>query len=500
MRIFKKVKLQVVLVLVIVVAMVEFLTVSAISFFALKGLHTDQDQVFLILITINLSMVALFVVIMSLVLRAFKTINYYAFTSSITELPNKNFVLNNLIDEISHIGNFSALMSLDMDNFKAVNDSLGHLSGDQLLKHAGRRFRRLLSLEDYVCHIGGDEFLFFIRSVREKKDIEKLAADIIGMFTTPFHIDGNEVDYVTASLGIALIPQDGHDFQMLYNEADDAMYAAKNAGKNQFRFYNDKIRQHVYETAVRKKELEDAIANQEFKVFYQPKFSDSGSLIGAEALVRWRKSDGKILPPADFIDFSEKNGMILAINDLVIESVCKKVAEWTAKNYDPFSVAINLTAEHLTRDDLCKKLVQKIKGCDVPTDRIEFEITESMIISDFETAARNIALFRDAGIKVSLDDFGTGYSSLNYLRRLSIDSIKIDKSFIDNVPSDPKDLAILKSIVDIAHHLGYRVVAEGVEREDQLNVLKDIHSDVYQGYFFGRPVDPDTFEKEYLRV
>jgi polar amino acid transport system substrate-binding protein len=494
MRIFRKIKLQAVLVVVIVAAMIEFLTVSIISFFALKGLYTNQDRIFLILIGINLSMVVLFIVIMSLVLRAFKTINYYAFTSSITGLPNKNYVLNNLIDEISHISTFSALMSLDMDNFKAVNDSLGHLAGDQLLKHAGRRFRKLLSLEDCVCHIGGDEFLFFIRSLQEKEKIEKLAIDIIGTFKTPFYIDGNAVDYVTSSLGIALIPQDGHDFQTLYNEADDAMYAAKSAGKNQYCFFNEKIRQHVYETAVRKKELQNGIENKEFKVFYQPKISDDGHLIGAEALVRWCKSDGSILPPADFIDFSEKNGLILAISDLVIESVCQKVVEWTAKGYDHFSVAINLTAEHLTHDNLCKKLIEKIKNCDIPADRIEFEITESMIISDFETATKNLAFIRDAGIKVSLDDFGTGYSSLNYLRRLPIDNIKIDKSFIDNVPGDPRDLAILKSIVEIAHHLGYRVIAEGVERKEQLVVLKNIHSDAYQGYYFGRPVDSETFE------
>lgn len=500
MKIIKRAKMQSLLILVIVIAMAGFLTVSAIFFFALKGMHTDQDRIFLILIIINLSMVVLFIVIMSLVLRAFKTINYYAFTSSITGLPNKNFVINNLIDEISHIGTFSALMSLDMDNFKAVNDGLGHLAGDQLLKHAGRRFRKLLSLEDCVCHIGGDEFLFFIRSVQEKEDIERLAAKLIGIFKLPFHIDGNEVDYVTASLGIALIPQDGHDFQTLYNEADDAMYAAKSAGKNQFWFYNERIRQHVYETAVRKKELESAVANQEFKVFYQPKISDGGRLIGAEALVRWCKSDGKILLPADFIGFSEKNGLILSISDLVIESVCRQVVEWTAKGYDHFSIAINLTAEHLTHDDLCKKLIEKIKACDVPADRIEFEITESMIISDFETVARNLALFRDAGIRVSLDDFGTGYSSLNYLRRLPIDTIKIDKSFIDNVPDDPKDVALLKSIVEIAHHLGYRVIAEGVERKEQLEILKGIHSDAFQGYYFGRPVAPDIFEKDYLRV
>jgi diguanylate cyclase (GGDEF)-like protein len=500
MKILKKLNLQAVLVFVIIVAMIEFLAVSFISFRALRGMHNDQDQTLLLLIGINLSMVVLFILIMLLVLGVFKKINYYAFTSSITGLPNKNFVLNNLIGEISRIGTFSALMSLDMDNFKAVNDSLGHLAGDQLLKHAGRRFRKALSLEDCVCHIGGDEFLFFIRSMQDRVKIEKLAADIISIFKTPFHIDGETVDYVTASLGIALIPKDGHDFQTLYNYADDAMYTAKNAGKNQYFFFDENIRLHVYENAVRKKELENGIAKKEFKVFYQPKISNDGSLVGAEALVRWFKDDGRILPPSEFIGFAEKNGLILAISDLVIESVCQKVLEWTERGYDHFSVAINLTAEHLIHDELCQGLLNKIKACKISPQRIEFEITESMIISDFKTAAKNLALIKDAGIKVSLDDFGTGYSSLNYLKKLPIDSIKIDKSFIDNVPDDLKDLAVLKSIVEIAHNLGYTVIAEGVEKKEQLEILKAIHSDMYQGYYFGKPVDAETFERTFLKL
>jgi diguanylate cyclase (GGDEF)-like protein len=498
MKILKRINPQVVLILVIVIAMIEFLAVSLISFKTLRSISEDQNQILLILICINLSMVILFILIMLLVLRAFRRINYYAFTSSITGLPNKNFVLNNLIDDISHVGNFSALMSLDMDNFKAVNDSLGHLAGDQLLKHVGNRLKKLLSLEDCVCHIGGDEFLFFIKSAQDMNEIEKLAANIIDIFKTPFNINGKTVDYVTASLGIALIPKDGHDFQTLYNHADDAMYAVKNAGKNKYVFYDESISLHIYEDAVRKKELEDGIARKEFKVFYQPKIAVDGSLIGAEALVRWFKSDGSILLPLEFIGFAEKSGLILAISDFIIEDVCKKVLDWAEKGYTSFSVAINLTAEHLINDDICRNLLEKIKSCNVLAQMIEFEITESMIISDFEMAARNITMIKDVGIKVCLDDFGTGYSSLNYLKNLPIDNIKIDKSFIDSIPDNKRDLAILNSIMEIAHYLGYKVVAEGVEKEEQFETLKNIHCDMFQGYYFGKPVDEDTFERCFL--
>lgn len=499
MKIAKKLSLKIILIFVIVVAMIEFLTVSFISFQALRGARSNQDQTLFLLIGINLSMVVLFIVIMALVMNAFNKINYYAFTSSITGLPNKNFVLNNLIDEISQIEKFSALMSLDMDNFKAVNDSLGHLAGDQLLRHAGRRFRTLLSDDDCVCHIGGDEFLFFIRSTKRKSDIEKLASDIIGLFKTPFHISGKTVDFVTASIGIAVIPDNGHDFESLYNEADDAMYAAKTTGKNKYFFYDKNISLHIYENTIRKKEISDGIQNREFKVYYQPKFSYNGTLIGAEALVRWFKKNGKMLLPSDFIGFAEQNGVILELSNLVIEEVCKTVLQWIDKGYANFSIAINLTAEHLINQEICRNLISKIQACQVPPHMIEFEITESMIISDFKTAAQNINMMKSAGIKVSLDDFGTGYSSLNYLKNLPIDYVKIDKSFIDTIPDNAKDLALLKSILDIAHNLGYKVVAEGVESEKQMKTLKEIRCDMFQGYYFGKPVDNQTFEQNFLK-
>lgn len=260
MKIPKKLNPQAVLVFVIIAAIIEFLAVSFISFLALRGMHTNLNRVLFLLIGVNLSMVVLFILIMLLVWGAFKKMNYYAFTSSITGLPNKNYVLHHLVDEIARSGTFSALMSLDMDHFKAVNDRLGHLAGDQLLQYAGRRFRKTLSSEDCVCHVGGDEFLFFIKSIQDKEKIGKLATDLLGTFKTPFHIAGKTVDCVTASLGIALIPKDGCDFQTLYNCADGAMYAAKNAGKNRFFFFDETTHPHGYQNAVRKKESENSIA------------------------------------------------------------------------------------------------------------------------------------------------------------------------------------------------------------------------------------------------
>ena len=234
-----------------------------------------------------------------------------------------------------------------MDNFKAVNDTLGHSSGDEFLKQAGKRFRRVINIRDYVYHIGGDEFLFLIRSVNNKTETEIMVKKIQNVFKEPFDIEGKEIDYVTASLGIVFINQDGNDFEKLYNCADDAMYASKRLGKNKYRFYDKEMYSKIYEKTVKKKAIEEGLKKGEFKVFYQPKVSDEEKFLGAEALVRWIKEDNKIIPPSEFIEFAENEGLIQYIGEVVIIEVCKKISEWIRKGYKNFRIAINLSAEQL---------------------------------------------------------------------------------------------------------------------------------------------------------
>lgn len=497
----KKFSIQLVLLILISLAMLQFLAVSFISYNVLKEVGIKKETVelfFLKLISINISMTILFILIVFLVIKIYKKINNYAFYSCTTGLPNKNYVLNNLIGEISGINEFSALISLDMDNFKAVNDTLGHLAGDELLRQVGRRLKQVIKLQDCICHIGGDEFLFFIKSAKNKAEVEKLAYKIINVFTKAFIIDGKNVDYVTASIGIALIPKDGVDFQGLYNCADDAMYNAKNSGKNSYKFYDINMSLHIYEESVKKKEIKEAIENKEFKVYYQPQISREGVLLGAEALVRWIKSDGNILLPSEFIDFAEKNGLISSISDLVIDEVCNQVLLWIKNGYKDFTISINITADHLTDENSCKNIIARIRSFHIPPQYIEFEITESMIIKDFDEALKNIKLIKDFGIKISMDDFGTGYSSLNYLKRLPIDIVKIDKSFIDAINEEEKDRVIFENIINICHSFKYAVVAEGVEDEEQFKTLKKMQCDIFQGYYFGKPVDENTFETRFL--
>jgi len=501
-----RLSIQVVLLILIIVAMIEFISVTVIIIRTLTRLNISMGneviQVFMAKIAaINVSMILLFLVIVVLVLRVFRKINNYAFYSCTTGLPNKNYLMNYLMNKISDNEDFAALISLDMDDFKAVNDKLGHIAGDELLRLAGERFEQLLHKGDYVCHIGGDEFLFFIKSVKNRMETEQFVKNILDVFSYPFNIDGNEIDYVTGSIGIALMPKDGQDFQTLYNSSDDAMYTAKRVKRSSYIFYDKRMSPHLYEDLMKKKEIKEGIENKEFTMFYQPKFSDEGQLIGAEALARWIKPDGTILPPAEFISFAEKHGLILSLTDLIVDNVCRDLLSWLKK--DPlmdFVVSVNITSEHITNEKLIRKLIEKIEHCRIPTKHVEFEITESMVIEDFEKAVENIALLKSYGITVSMDDFGTGYSSLNYLKKLPIDIIKIDKSFIDTINQDEKDKVLLKNIINIAHGFRLAVIAEGIESEEQLQVLKEMQCDMFQGYYFGKPVGKNDFESMFLKI
>ncbi|MGD9568823.1 MAG: putative bifunctional diguanylate cyclase/phosphodiesterase [Sedimentibacter sp.] len=501
---FNGISIQLVLLILIIIAMVQFVTVSFIIMDLLEKLNIDENieiiRLFMAkIILLNISMILLFIFIVLLVRKIFEKLHKYAFYSYTTGLPNKNYMINNLFDKLSNSNEFSALINLDMDDFKAVNDTLGHLSGDELLKQAGERFEKIIKEQDCVCHIGGDEFLFFIKSADNIADIEKIAKDIIRTFSKPFIINGNAIDYVTASIGIALLPQDGSDFQTLYNCADDAMYSAKKFGKNSYKFYNKGMSLNLYEESVKKKEIKEGIKNKEFKVFYQPKFSKDGVLIGAEALARWIKKDGQILPPSEFIVIAENNGLIVPLTDIIIDEVCEKVLYWEKSGYEKFTISINITSEHIMNERLCKNMIKRIKSFNVSPQYLEFEITESMIIKEFDIAINNIRMIREFGIKISMDDFGTGYSSLNYLKKLPIDIIKIDKSFVETINRDEKDKVLLENIINLSHGFQFDVIAEGVETEQQYETLKKMKCDMFQGYYFGKPVADTNFETLFLK-
>ncbi|OOM79037.1 cyclic di-GMP phosphodiesterase Gmr [Clostridium puniceum] len=460
-----------------------------------------KKTVMYIIVIINFTMISLFILMIYIVKKISKRAEYYALYSSITGLPNKNHVANTIAKDIKlYKDRFALLISLDIDNFKAVNDTLGHDSGDKLLNDIGKRFRRVIHMQDNVYHMGGDEFLFLITSVYNKNQSEIMVNNIQNVFKEPFNIEGKKIDYVTASLGIAIINQDGSDFETLYNYADDAMYESKRLGKNRYMFYEEEMYSNVYEKTMKKKAIEEGIKNGEFKVFYQPKVSSEEKFIGAEALVRWIKEDNKIIPPSEFIEFAEEEGLIKDIGEDVIINVCKKLAEWLEKGYRDFRIAINLSAEQLIDESLCDNALKIIEKFKIPFEYIEFEVTESTIIKDFDIAIKSIKKIKSYGIKVSLDDFGTGYSSLNYLKKLEVDSVKIDKSFIDTLVFDDGTNVMVSTIIKMCHYFGYEVVAEGVEKREQIECLQDLNCDIFQGYYFGKPMKDEEFEKGFLSL
>ncbi|WP_160691974.1 EAL domain-containing protein [Clostridium sp. C2-6-12] len=448
---------------------------------------------------INFFMIGFFILMIYVVKKINQRAEYYALYSSITGLPNKNHVINTISKDIKELyrDKFAILMSLDIDNFKAVNDTLGHDFGDKLLKEVGKRFKRVIHTKDHVYHMGGDEFLFLINSVYNKNQAEIVVKKIQGVFKEPFHIEGKDIDYVTASIGITVINQDGEDFETLYNNADDAMYEAKKIGKNKYVFYEEQMYSDVYDKILKKKAIEEGIKNGEFIAFYQPKVSKEEKFLGAEALVRWIKAD-VIIPPLDFIEFAEEEGLIKDIGECVIIDVCKNISKWIKDGYKNFRIAINLSAEQIIDESICENAIKIIQEYKVPFEYIEFEVTESTIIRDFDIAIKSIKKIKSYGIKVSLDDFGTGYSSLNYLKKLQVDSVKIDKSFIDTLVFDDGTNVMVNTIIKMCHYFGYEVVAEGVETREQIECLKDLNCDIFQGYYFGKPMKEEEFKDKFL--
>lgn len=401
----------------------------------------------------------------------------------VTLLPSvdvfKNIVKNNIKNSI--INNTSAsLILFDIDNFKHVNDSFGHEFGDSMLRIISSEVRNSINREVLMCRYIGNTFILFQNS---ESEIEKTIEEIFNVFK-----QSHEDIYLTISMGISVVPKDGISYDLLLKNADIAMYEAKQNGKNNYKFFSNEMGNKVVKEYALQKELRTSLENNEIYVVYQPKVSLEDSTVqGFEALARWNNKKFGEISPGKFIPLAEESKMIVPIGSFVLEEACRKIKFLSSKGYTDFKIAVNLSEVQFQEEIVINVLRKLIKKYQISSRHLELEITESMFMKSFESNLKVLEEIKDMGITIALDDFGTGYSSFSYLTKLPIDVLKIDRSFILDVCTNPKEKCMVEGIIRLAHQLGIQVVAEGVEEEEQVEYLKAIFCDFVQGYYFSRP-------------
>ena len=414
----------------------------------------------------------------------------------VTDLPNRVLGLDRLTQALARShrnGTTVALMFIDLDRFKNVNDTLGHLAGDQLLKEAGLRFRECVREGDTVARMGGDEFTIILPDLPTPNSAEFVAEKIHNGFVQPFFIEGQEL-FITASIGITIYPMDAEAPHALMQNADSAMYRAKALGKNRTQFFTRELNEHALERVKIENHLRRAIERNEFTLNYQPIVElKSGRLVGAEALLRWQNDELGSVPPSRFIPLAEDAGLISSIGEWVLEDVCRQHAEWRGKSGPPIRISVNVSSRQFREGALVDTLKRSAGEQGVPWDDLELEITEGLLMDDLPESKATFRELIEMGIRFSLDDFGTGYSSLNYLKRFPVRSLKIDRSFIQGVIDIPDDAVLVQAIINMAHSMNLEVVAEGVETREQLDFVRRNGCDLVQGYFFSKPLPPDQF-------
>lgn len=385
-----------------------------------------------------------------------------------------------------------ALLYLDLDHFKNINDTLGHPVGDQLLQQVARRVTETLRDTDTISRQGGDEFLIALAGVQDVEAVGQTAQKILRSLERPFEIDGHELA-ATVSIGIALWPEDGLDFDGLLQRADTAMYRAKESGRNACCFYTGEMNAQALENLKMRSALHWALDQNEFVLHYQPQVDlVSGAVVGVEALLRWQRSDGELVPPGRFIPAAEESGQIVPIGAWVLREACAQAMRWQHAGLPEMTMAVNLSAVQFRRGDLQASVTRALEESGLEPGRLELELTESLLLGDTEATLETVHRFKALGVCLSIDDFGTGYSSLAYLRRFAVDKLKIDQSFVRDIVDDPEDAAIVRAIISMARALKLRVVAEGVENEEVARVLGLYHCHEAQGYHFARPMPEEA--------
>jgi diguanylate cyclase (GGDEF)-like protein/PAS domain S-box-containing protein len=425
-------------------------------------------------------------------------LSHQAHHDALTGLPNRILFIDRAQQAIAQAHRhhtYVALLFLDLDWFKLINDTLGHTIGDQVLRAIGERLSACLREGDTVSRQGGDEFLILLPEMRSEDQVAQVAQKLMNLFTTPFHIQEQEI-YITASLGIVLFPTDGEDIETLIKYADTAMYQAKDEGRNRYQFYTLAFNQALSERLALQNDLRRALAFEEFVLYYQPQYRISdGQMCGMEALVRWQHPEKGLLLPGEFIAIAEHSGLILPLGEWVLRSACLQNKRWQEKGYPPVRVAVNLSARQFRQANLISQIAQILTETGLDPQWLELEITESISMEDSHFTLTILQELKGMGIHLSMDDFGTGYSSLSYLSRFSLDTLKIDRSFVSALTTrlDEREHGneIVTTIIQLAHNLGLRVIAEGVETQAQLDFLRAQGCAEVQGYLLAKPVSAE---------
>jgi diguanylate cyclase (GGDEF)-like protein/PAS domain S-box-containing protein len=434
--------------------------------------------------------------------RAEERAQFLANYDVLTGLPNRFLMQDRMTQACSqaHRNRLRvALMHIDLDRFKVVNETLGHYVGDALLKQAADRIKRCGREGDTVARVGGDEFSIVFLNVTSLQSLSATAEKVLAELAKPFSQDGQDL-FCSASIGISLFPDDSANVDDLIKHADAAMHSAKDLGRNNFQFFTEALNREVQERMLLESGLRQAIRRNELRLLYQPKIDlSTREIVGAEALMRWEHPGLGQVSPARFIPVAEDSGMMGQMGEWVLRTACRQIREWRDAGLE-IAVAVNVSPRQFKQQDLADLVFKVLKETTVPASLLEIELTESAVMEDAEASVVMLERLKDFGVRISIDDFGTGYSSLSYLKRLPLDVLKIDQSFVRDISTDPNDAAIVRAVITLTRSLGMKVIAEGVETEAQLAFLNAYGCQYAQGYLFGQPMTADELAQHVIEA
>ncbi|MBF2019534.1 MAG: EAL domain-containing protein [Hydrococcus sp. C42_A2020_068] len=423
--------------------------------------------------------------------RIEEILQYQAFHDALTELPNRSLFHEQLALAIANAHRNQTQMAvifLDLDCFKNINDTLGHSIGDRILQLFAKRLNACLREGDTIARWGGDEFTILLPHIKNIEEAAKLAERLLGEIKQPFEVGEHKL-YVKSSLGIAIYPQDGEDPETLLKNADAALYRSKEQGRDRYQFYSSTMTSKVSEWLRLEHLLHQALVNDELFLVYQPQLDlESGKIFGMEALLRWHNPELGLVSPAKFIPLAEDNGLIVPIGEWALKSVCAQIKAWQLLGIEPFKVSVNLSARQFQNANLVEMVTQILQETEIDPQWLELEITETIIMQNVNFARRALERLQQIGVRISLDDFGTGYSSLSYLKQFPFHTLKIDQSFVRDLKENSRDTAIISAVIALGRGLNLRVIAEGVETQQQLELLRNLQCEAIQGYWLSKPL------------